>query len=482
MGITIPLWITLAGCSKSASDKPKDKPGGGKDDTTTALEPELIGDLEITKISIYQGVESVLYEDGDSPDSIEMPIIVGREALLRVHVKPDDDFEVRRVSGLLTVTTLDDEEVFDSRIMVEGSSKIGDLETTINYEIPADLMKQTTAFSLELREINTNAPGGGDEEDVTWNSEDFGGLNTEATDELQIVIVPIRYNYDGSGRLPDTSDTQVQRIADLAQGMYPASNVVVRVDEPLNWPNEIEPFNQNQWGNLLFTLNDMRAEANEPPNTYYYAMFNPEPSINAFCVQGCILGLSLVGFSANDPYFRASIGIGYPGDISSETLVHEVGHAHGREHAPCGLYGQSSDPDYPYGGAELGSWGYDIVTKQLFNPNDTVDMMSYCSPIWVSDYTFYSLYQRMQAVANQNRSMPMVRSTVQVGADGDQLVRPPRQMSDLSDAPRVDVQLFDTSGQLASVTTAAWFPYDHIAGGLAVLDEVLPEGWTARVQ
>lgn len=487
MRVAIPLCLILSACTQFVSNdskKDKGKGRGDDDDTEETTEPEefdLVGDLEITKVAIYQGVEAVLYEDGDAPNTLEMPVIVDRDALVRVHVKPDDDFDVRRVSGLLTVVSNDGEETFDERLRVEESSKMNDLETTLNYYIPGDLLKQTTEFELEIREVSADAPGGGDEDDVTWKSEDFGGLETEATDELQIVLLPIRYNFDGSGRLPDTSQSQVDRIADLVMGMYPASSVTVRVEDPVNWPYEIAA-NGGGWSNLLYALNDLRDSANEPPNTYYYAIFNPEANFYQFCAQGCVLGLSLLGFSASDPYFRASIGVGYTGDITSETLVHEVGHAHGREHAPCGLYGQPSDPDYPYSGAELGTWGYDIVEDRLFDPNDTVDMMSYCSPIWVSDYTFYSLYQRMQTVSNQARSVRMSRSSLSVDPDGTQTLQAPREMADTSGAPRVDVTLYNERGEAVSVTTAAWFPYDHLPGGIAIFDEILPEGWTASMQ
>ncbi len=54
-----------------------------------------------------------------------------------------------------------------------------------------------------------------------------------------------------------------------------------------------------------------------------------------------------------------------------------------REHAPCGLYGQPSDRGYPYDDAELGHPGYDILEGELISATESVDMMSYCEPIWI---------------------------------------------------------------------------------------------------
>jgi hypothetical protein len=454
---------------------------GQTSESTVPAEPELAGGLEISKISIYQGVEAVLYENGEAPTTLEMPVITGRDALLRVFVDLDADFEDRRVNGILTIVDNNGEEVIESKQRIEVSSKDNDLETTVNFDLSGSQLKQSTEFEVRIEEVDVDAPGGGTNKKATWRSEQHGGLDTEATDTLRVVVVPIRYNADGSGRLPDTSATQLARIEDLVRGTYPAEDVVVDVDQPFDWNQTISPFSTSQWTNILDAISNYRANSNEPPNTYYYGAFAPEPTVNSFCAGGCILGLSYLAFSAGDPFFRASVGIGYTGDITSETLIHEMGHAHGREHAPCGLYGQPADRNYPYDGAVLGSWGYDILTGGLLNPNQYVDFMSYCQPVWVSDYTFYSLYLRMKTVAAQARSMPIARTTLRLAEDGTSTMGPSLALSDTTGAPRVDVALFDEAGAPVGFTTAAFFPYDHVEGGLVALDEELPAGWTAEV-
>ncbi|VAW32251.1 hypothetical protein MNBD_CHLOROFLEXI01-3228 [hydrothermal vent metagenome] len=70
---------------------------------------------------------------------------------------------------------------------------------------------------------------------------------------------------------------------------------------------------------------------------------------------------------------------------------HELGHNFGRQHAPCNV---SGDPNYPYAGASIGQYGLDGIggSLQLLSPGGYVDMMSYCDPVWVSDYTYKALY------------------------------------------------------------------------------------------
>ena len=72
---------------------------------------------------------------------------------------------------------------------------------------------------------------------------------------------------------------------------------------------------------------------------------------------------------------------------------HEIGHNLGRSHAPCGGAG-GPDPNYPYGGASIGQYGTDIQGNNVafYSPTSHVDMMSYCAPEWISDYTYEALY------------------------------------------------------------------------------------------
>ena len=68
------------------------------------------------------------------------------------------------------------------------------------------------------------------------------------------------------------------------------------------------------------------------------------------------------------------------------TMAHELGHNLFLRHAPCG----SADPDpaYPYPDGSIGAWGYDFGDGGSLIPPSTPDVMSYCSPGWISDYSF----------------------------------------------------------------------------------------------
>ena len=72
-------------------------------------------------------------------------------------------------------------------------------------------------------------------------------------------------------------------------------------------------------------------------------------------------------------------------------VAHELGHNFNLQHAPCGGAG-GPDPGYPYRDGTIGAWGYDFDAGSLVHP-ETPDLMSYCGPIWVSDYYFEAAFR-----------------------------------------------------------------------------------------
>jgi hypothetical protein len=72
------------------------------------------------------------------------------------------------------------------------------------------------------------------------------------------------------------------------------------------------------------------------------------------------------------------------------TMAHELGHACGRPHSPCGTPGDPLYPAYepsdPAGTptASIGEYGLDINTGTVMSPAMFKDFMSYCGPRWIS--------------------------------------------------------------------------------------------------
>ncbi|MBW2276200.1 MAG: hypothetical protein JRF63_01840 [Deltaproteobacteria bacterium] len=458
--------LLLLGCSNG---KNPFGPGGGGDDIPAG---PLIDDVEITAIDLYQAVKVRLMEDGQELTEHPVPIVSNRDATMRIFVQRDADFSPRNVYA-----RVDFEDTalgpIQEEFSIDGDSTESDLYSTLNLEIPAEHLEGTVAIQVSLRE--TSGDGGGSDSGAKWPASGFSSLATESNGEaLQIVLVPVRYNADGSGRLPDTSDTQLGLYEEMMFTFYPVTGVDMILHEPMDWNSSVSAFGGG-WVNLLNAITQLRSTDGAPANHYYYGAFNPADSFGQFCPAGCVLGMSNLAMNPGDSWARASIGLGFPGDYAVSTMVHEVGHAHGREHAPCGLGGQPSDPGYPHAGASIGEWGMDIENNVLKNPDSFTDFMSYCDPAWVSDYTFDGLFDRVAAVnamADVEPS-PAAGRWLSISLDLDGLVElgPELDLLLTPEGEETTVELIDMDGAVAEEVPGVWRPFSDLPGGLVLFPE-----------
>ena len=70
------------------------------------------------------------------------------------------------------------------------------------------------------------------------------------------------------------------------------------------------------------------------------------------------------------------------------TIAHELGHNLNLRHVFCNGNEGGPDATYPYEGGRTHGWGYDPRDGGSLVPPDRSDLMSYCDPVWVSDYYF----------------------------------------------------------------------------------------------
>ena len=452
-----------AGGGGSTAAAGGDPTGAGAGDTTGSGTDDGMGDavgVYIEQVAIYQGVKRVLMEGGSvTPGST--PVIEGRDALLRVFTGIDNGYNLQPVTARLYLN--------DSPTPIEITQNIqlstdGALGSTLNFDIPGEEVRPGFSYRIEIKQPTpgtVHAP-------AMYPAAGFESVGSEATGVLRVVVVPIQYNADGSGRLPDTSTSQMDRYRDLFFAMYPVPEVEITVREAVGWDGAIDP-GGGGWESLLTAFADFREQDGAPSDTYYYGIFAPDSSLSAFCGGGCVAGLGYVG-GANDSWTRAAIGLGFGGATAAETAVHEVGHNHGRNHAPCGGAG-GVDGGYPHDGGEIGVWGYDLVYRDLKAPGSHADVMGYCNPIWVSDYTFNALANRSQAVNGSSLIIPpdMLDRTwerVRIGADGSVSWLAPLTMRTPPIGGTTPVRVERADGTVEDEATAHFYGYDHIGGGV----------------
>jgi hypothetical protein len=451
--------VLAAGCSGGNRT-------GGNDPPATPL----AAGIKITQVALYQGLKTTLMKDGSAGVTREVPVVQGRDAVMRVFVEPDADFEARDLKVRLELASGSPIEV---SFTPGAASTEGNLTSTANIDIPGDRIDGDTAWSVSLREEgNTKVSGSTD--GAIFPSDGKHPLEAGDTGaSLKVVLVPIKYNADGSGRLPDMSEAQVEKLRAFMFTLYPVRKVEITIAPEFPWNRAINP-DGSGWDSLLNALVTHRQREGAAKNEYYYGLFSPASSLAAFCGGGCVAGLSPLAQSPNDDFARASIGLGYGGKVQSieaaGTFVHEVGHAHGRQHAPCGLFGQQSDRNYPHSDAEIGLWGFDLGLKKLVDPaGDSRDMMSYCTPNWISDYTYKALYDRIGIVNGLAAAyeVPPPNASLRwksVVVDGAGHVTSEGEAITLKSPPRGEMRTMDHM-------RGHYYPFDHLPGGILLVPQ-----------
>lgn len=465
----------VGGACASGGNAPGNGPGESK-------APALARDVSVRDVALLQAHEISIVVDG-APLAPSIPIVAGRDAVVRIGVEVSEGFTSRTLRGEVSITPPDggEPEVFEVLSTVSGSSSHDALDSTLNVPVPGASIVPGAKYSVAVyeSELYTEAEAGALPGVVVAprlpgaETLDLEGV-VDAGPPMKVVIVPIRYEADGSGRVPDTSEAALEIYRLRMQGMYPTSRVELTLGEEWPWDGpDVQPFGAG-WGELLDSFANDHHGAGSDSTAYYYGLFEPASSAGSYCSQGCVAGLS---YSSDSPGFdvaRSSIGLAFAG-LSVDTMVHEIGHAQGQSHAPCGLFDNSADPAYPYDDASIGVWGYDPDTKLLRDPASVKDVMSYCENVWVSDYVYGNWLERaidLAALASVVGAAPSEHWTFSVRADGtlgyagSQLRAAPA-----GGAPR-KVLVRDAEGASLGEVVGRFAPYDHLPGGVLVVPVV----------
>ncbi len=463
----------------------------------------VVSNIAISGVAVFQAVKVDVVKGGAyvSPTKRNAPVVAKRPGLIRVYVEPGDGWKAREVTAEVRLV-VDDEKfpILRETKTISGSSKDEDPKSTFNLEVPAENLLPGVTFQVTLTAADGEAVKEGEESEGRFPQDgSFKDLGAQLSGKLRVVIVPLKYETDGSGRTPDLGTTQLERYRKTLMQRYPASEVEVTTRDPYPWTTTIAANGQG-FSAALRAMHQLRQRDKVDDDVYYYGIFSPAASMSSFCRGGCVTGLSTVT-DEDTPVMRASVGLGFVGQDSANTMAHELGHAHGREHAPCG--GASGvDPQFPYPQAQLGVWGYDIFGKTLISPTKGRDMMGYCPNEWVSDYTYNALFERMAAIStskNKTLSFQSNASTsseqgrryriATVGASGeltfagggagdgaaDEIV----VSEEINGGSVVPAHFLSDRGVEVATRSARFFRFDHLPGGLLLVPEDGVSKWSA---
>ncbi len=254
------------------------------------------------------------------------------------------------------------------------------------------------------------------ESDRTNNRFPPGGtplaLAVESLTAWRIRLLPVT---TGDGRTGAVDASSVASYLTLARRIHPVPDALdADVGPPLTSSVGVLTSDATAWSTVLDEVT-ARWNADGQP-AHYFGVVNPAYSSG-------IAGLGWV---------KQAVALGWDKPASrAGVLAHEVGHNFGRLHAPCGAV-TDADPSYPttgdYAGGHLGVTGWD-ATASTPAPKAAAayaDIMGYCDPDWVSDYTYKGVLLYRKVYPLQAVPAPAIEGLLVWGhLEGDRMVLQP---------------------------------------------------------
>jgi len=367
-GWTPPEWAVASGSGAEIGSDGTLRTAGNGIVEVTARVAELTGEAGYCFSSSEFGLytSSMYLTQAVQSGKNEARLIAGRPGLLRIFLGayPPGDHSVE-----VRVSVVQGEDVvFEHVAVAEGRVLKGDvdestLDGSLNVEIPGSALRPGAGIVLELdpncKEALTPA--------TATRQPETGATDLRVVEPqlFRQVFVPTLWRQQPDGRLgtwlegigPDSEQMH------LARNLLPVWDLEVEVRDTFRTNADLRTNEGwSRWLNEISVLN-----ISEGRRAYYYGVIGSSP--------GRMRGLAQVGA----PW---SVGV-----ADQDTYTHEIGHNMGLRHAPCGG-ADSPDPDYPYDRGSIGVWGYEFENGILYDPDDYKDVMSYCDPVWISDYHF----------------------------------------------------------------------------------------------
>jgi len=453
----------------SSGGAPEPSSGGAPASQKGGAAGEVASDVSLRAITILQTLEIPLMEAGKAVAAAARPapLIAGKRGVARAFVDVNESFTPRTLIGVLDITTGKAPRSLVDRRRIERASTQDDLGSSFDFDVSADDLSASARYRLRVLEADTTPL-------ARFPEQGYVELGARSLKPFELVLVPFIIG----GFVPKTTEVEVQALRRRLLALYPSSEIEVAVAPPKTLGYVVDA--EDGWDAALDELYQLRSEQEPPSNVFYYGVMAPASSFDAFCPDGCIVGYSMMA-DADDVDSRGSIGIGvFPdgsgADDAWDTVAHELGHALGRDHAPCGI----DDPhdvdrgwplDAAHRNAGLGVYGYDFDLQRLIQPRQAKDVMSYCRPVWIADYTYRGIFERLDYIQTERLraldavglSPPALFRLARIGRRGQTVWLGDRRKNGA--AARHSVDLLDRSGRPVGRIEAQVARADHGGGG-----------------
>ena len=317
-----------------------------------------------------------------------VPLVAGRGGLLRVFVTASINSSVRpalRVrywrNGVLTDSTTIAAAAGTVPLNISATALTG----TYDVAVPGALIQPGVSVQVEVDPDHTS--GEATRLDNRYPADAPAPLDVRAGPVPTIRLVPIFQSVNAL--TGDVSEARKAEYLGFLKRVYPIADydADVRATYTTTAP-ALQPGDTNHaWTTILSEIEALRVA--DASTRFYYGVAKLS-YVSGIVGLGYIGGRSAFGWDDGRP----ESGLGVP--LFATVLAHELGHNFNRRHSPgCGASGV--DPSYPNASGVIGAIGWDSVTNSLKDVT-TPDLMGYCHPEWISDYTYTNVLSYLSAI------------------------------------------------------------------------------------
>lgn len=376
---------------------------GAASESGDELDGTLAAGIALGRIELDQGV-AIIVSEGDGvipPVARNGELVHGRTTLVQAEWLADGG-EARMIEARLELIHADGRiELLVDQKYVAGLADLSDPERSFAWELAPEQVDPGLRMRLSLFEVDDVQRVGATDRAMfpSDGSELELGVGADAM-SMRLVLVPVM-TPDGG---PTLGPAEVTAIRERMLATYPLQDIDLVVGAPWDRDSRLQLIDES-----FDYMATRRVADGEGSGTYYHLILDNLTCCEEGSDYDSWAGVANIvgGEYADSP--RDGISKVYPENADPEwdlaTIVHEVGHNHGRSHAPCGDPA-GPDPAYPYAGATLTTRGFDIVRGTVIDPQaiapeftmPPTDFMSYCWPQWWSDYSWRALVERVRMV------------------------------------------------------------------------------------
>lgn len=353
--------------------------------------------IEVTQAIQYYSAASHLTDPADRGANNAVRLIARKPAWVRVYVRAPyvqvglPAANIPGVTGTLEVSRRTFGFFYGSGLILPPqapgtvtarsapayATERGTLAYSLNFIVPADSMCGHLRFRATVQ-----TPAG---------ASDVMSIFLDVTLEQRLRLAGIMVSYNGPASsapgapnltLPAPTLADLQTCAATTLTLFPVRSAgTYRTAGSVAWtlpltdapscPGCCTP----NWVALNTAVDAQRTADGNRTDVLYYGLM--APGIPMGPIIGCNTGGVSTGSATN-----------------GMTMAHELGHACGLPHAPCGTPGDPNYPAYePYDPtgtpqASIGEYGLDVTNGSIASPTTFKDMMAYCGPRWISLYNY----------------------------------------------------------------------------------------------